>query len=74
MQSTALALQSCANARAVMSGMPLAFPEVPIYDAIIYCDLGIEPVWVPNQVKFIEAACIDCGVRSEERRVGKECM
>lgn len=62
MQSTALALQSCANARAVMSGMPLAFPKVPIYDAIIYCDLGIEPVWVPDQVKFIEATCKDCGV------------
>ena len=62
MQSTALVLQSCANARAAMSGMPLAFPQVPIYDAIIYCDLGIEPVWVPKQVKFIEAACKDCGI------------
>ena len=62
MQSTALALQSCVNAKSAMLGAPFAFPKVPVYDAIIYCDLGIEPVWVPEQVKFIEAACKDCGV------------
>lgn len=39
MQSTALALMSCENAKA---GRPV-HPLVPIYDAIIYCDLGFEP-------------------------------
>ena len=31
------------------------------YKRTIY-DLGIEPVWVPEQVKFIEAACKDYGI------------
>lgn len=35
MQSTALALISCAQ----VDG-PVEHPEVPRYDAVIYCDLG----------------------------------
>ena len=38
MQSTALALISCAQVHS-----EVRYPQVPRYDAIIYCDLGIEP-------------------------------
>ena len=37
MQSTALALVSCEQAKG-----KILHPEVPRYDAIIFCDLGIE--------------------------------
>ena len=57
MQSTALALISCEQTRG-----EIVHTEVPRYDAIIYCDLGIEPAWVPEQVKFIEAACRSSGI------------
>ena len=57
MQSTALALISCDQAKG-----KILHPEVPRYDAVIYCGLGIEPAWVPEQVKFIEAACRDSGI------------
>lgn len=56
MQSTALALISCEQVRA-----PVRFPQVPCYDAVIYCDLGNEPVWVIDQIKFIQCACQDVG-------------
>lgn len=52
MQSTALALMSCENK---VKGM--IHTLVPIYDAIIFCDLGKEPPWVYDQVKFIMNAC-----------------
>lgn len=52
MQSTALALMSCENKR---DG--IKYKEVPIYDAIIYCDLGHEPQWVYKQVNFIKEKC-----------------
>ncbi len=39
MQSTALALMSCENA---LKGTEL-WPHVPIYDYVIFCDLGLEP-------------------------------
>lgn len=52
MQSTALALISCDQTRNDMK-----HPEVPRYDAVIYCDLGKEPVWVSEQVAFIQRAC-----------------
>ena len=39
MQSTALALMSCENAKA---GKPV-YPEVPVYDVVIFVDLGMEP-------------------------------
>lgn len=57
MQSTSVALISCAQVRA-----PTRFSQVPRYDAIFYCDLGNEPVWVIDQVKFIECACHDAGI------------
>lgn len=52
MQSTALALISCAQ---TWGG--IRYPEVPRYDAVIFCDLSIEPAWVTEQVQFIERAC-----------------
>lgn len=57
MQSTALALISCAQ----VDG-PVEHPEVPRYDAVIYCDLGIEPEWVARQVAFLENACTRQGI------------
>lgn len=57
MQSTALALISCEQIQG-----PIRFPQVPRYDAVIYCDLGNEPVWVIDQVKFIQCACQDAGI------------
>jgi hypothetical protein len=57
MQSTALALMSCENAKENNK-----YPLVPIYDAIIFCDLGKEPPWVYDQVHFIKAACEDAGI------------
>ena len=38
MQSTALALMSCENKME-----PGKFPLVPVYDLIVFCDLGKEP-------------------------------
>lgn len=57
MQSTALALMSCENAK-----YPGKHPEVPVYDAIIFCDLGKEPPWVYDQVYFIQSACEGAGI------------
>ena len=57
MQSTALALISCDQTRS-----KVVHPQVPRYDAIIYCDLGCEPAWVADQVRFIERACVDCNI------------
>lgn len=48
MQSTALALMPCDNAH---NGTK--YPEVPIYDAVLYCDLKCEPPWVYEQAAFI---------------------
>jgi hypothetical protein len=57
MQSTALALMSCEN-----KSKGNIHPLVPIYDAIIFCDLGKEPPWVYDQVKFIMNACDAVGI------------
>lgn len=57
MQSTALALISCEQTRGLVR-----YPAVPRYDAVIYCDLGNEPEWVVNQVRFLEGACRDHGI------------
>ena len=57
MQSTALALMSCENKM-----KPNKHPLVPVYDAIIFCDLGKEPPWVLSQVKFIQDACKKVGI------------
>ena len=61
MQSTALALMSCEN-KLIKDGKwfrkdGMIHEEVPIYDAIMFCDLGLEPSWVYEQVDFIRAAC-----------------
>lgn len=57
MQSTALALMSCENVC-----NPGKYPLVPIYDAIIYCDLGCDPPWVYKQVRFLAKACKKVGI------------
>lgn len=57
MQSTALALMSCEN---VVT--PNKFPLVPVYDCIMFCDLGEEPDWVYNQVNFIADKCEQVGI------------
>lgn len=62
MQSTALALMSCENASAKMRGQELPFPLVPIYDLVVFCDLGFEPPWVKKQVEFTRKACERAGI------------
>lgn len=57
MQSTSLALISCEQTKGVVR-----YPQVPRYDAVIYCDLGIEPPWVIQQVRFIQQACESCDI------------
>ena len=58
MQSTALALMACTNAKK----NPATFPLVPVYDAVIFCDLGLEPPWVKTQLDFTWQACEDAGI------------
>lgn len=60
MQSTALALMSCENK--MKQGK---FPLVPVYDLVVFCDLGKEPPWVMKQVEFIRNACEEAGIRFE---------
>lgn len=66
MQSTALALMSCANkllSEGRCKGFNFQYTElVPIYDAILFCDLGFEPSWVLTQVHFIKQACEWAGI------------
>lgn len=57
-QSTALALMSCENAIMGKDRHPL----VPIYDAILFCDLGGERKWVYEQVNFIAECCDRAGI------------
>lgn len=52
-QSTALALMSCENKIS-----PNTFPLVPVYDAILFCDLGAERKWVYDQVNFLMDICL----------------
>lgn len=58
MQSTALALMSCENA--IRKTNP--YPLVPIYDAVIFCDLGLEPTWVKEQMEFTRRSCESAGI------------
>ena len=58
MQSTALALMSCENA--IRRTEP--YPLVPIYDAVIFCDLGLEPSWVQKQAEFTRRSCESAGI------------
>ena len=66
MQSTALALMSCENAFAKTDGKELPYPLVPIYDIVIFCDLGLEPVWVRKQADFVRRACETAGIQYKE--------
>lgn len=64
MQSSALCLQSVAN-KMIMDGRDVPYlytPNVPIYDAVFFCDLGLEPEWVYTQVQFLKRACEDAGI------------
>lgn len=58
MQSTALALMSCENAKSRSA----IYPLVPVYDAVIFCDLGFEPPWVERQMEFVKTACESSGI------------
>lgn len=58
MQSTALALMACDKVRDINK-----YPEVPVYDLIVFCDLGEEPPWVYDQVEFIGKACDISGIK-----------
>lgn len=58
MQSTALALMSCQNATVESP----VFPLVPVYDDVVFCDLGMEPPWVMKQVEFTRRACEEAGI------------
>ena len=58
MQSTALALMSCENALHRTNRHPL----VPIYDIVIFCDLGLEPSWVKEQMEFTRRSCKTAGI------------
>lgn len=61
MQSTALALMSCENA---MAGGRDYYPHplIPVYDAVIFCDLGLEASWVYEQLLFVQHACEKAGI------------
>lgn len=61
-QSTALALMSCENAICQSEGKEFAHPLVPIYNAVIFCDLGSEREWVYKQVRFLEECCTKVGI------------
>lgn len=58
MQSTALALMACENSQAAKP----PFPLVPVYDEVVFCDLGFEPPWVLRQMKFTQRACERAGI------------
>lgn len=60
--STTLSLMSCENARCIQAGCPPRWPQVPVYDAVLFCDLHAEPSWVFAQAAFVSAACIDVGI------------
>lgn len=56
--STTLALMSCENAIKKRSVWPL----VPIYDAVIFCDLHGETSWVYQQADFVAKNCEEAGI------------
>lgn len=66
MQSTALALMSCENAIAEQKGRSGPYQLVPIYDIVIFCDLGFEPPWVKSQAEFVRDVCKSAGIRYEQ--------
>ena len=78
MQSTALALMSCENVDAERKGHERPYPLVPVYDLVVFCDLGFEPPWVMQQAEFVHRACDTAGIRyqswngkSSRRRSGR---
>ena len=56
--STTLALMSCQNK---LEGR-MVYPSVPVYDAVIFCDLNAEPSWVYRQAAFVESVCRRAGI------------
>lgn len=70
--STTLALMSCENAYHRSLPDLAAYddrhntryphPEVPIYDAVIFCDLHSEPSWVYAQAEFTATVCQKAGI------------
>ena len=40
-------------------------PDCTSYDLVVFCDLGKEPPWVIDQVRFVQTACEDAGIRFE---------
>ena len=61
-QSTALALMSCENVLAMREGKDPPHPAIPVYDAVIICDLGAEPSWVRYQTDFVKKVCERCDI------------
>ena len=57
-QSTALALMSCENAMSEK----IIYPLVPVYDAVLFCELGGEREGVYKQVAFISECCHKAGI------------
>lgn len=41
---------------------PGKFPLVPVYDAVLFCDLGGEREWVYRQVDFLKNQCTKAGI------------
>ena len=58
MPSTSLVGMACENA---MQGYPV-WPHVPVYDAVIFCDLHAEPTWVYEQADFAHRLCERAGI------------
>ena len=58
MPSTSLVGMACENA---MQGYPV-WPHVPVYDAVIFCDLHAEPTWVYEQADFARRLCERAGI------------
>lgn len=56
--STTLALMACENA---IRSYPV-WPKVPVYSAVIFCDLHGEPSWVYEQAAFVAAVCNRAGI------------
>ena len=59
MQSTALALMSCENVDAERKGHERPYPLVPVYDLVVFCDLGFEPPWVMQQAEPVTPPAFD---------------
>jgi len=56
--STTLVLMSCEDA---LEGRPI-WSHVPVYSAVIFCDLHAEPPWGYRQVAFVATVCRQAGI------------